>query len=43
MLLAMGKAGGGNVTPDGKSLVEKFEPGTANAGWTWTFTPTVVK
>ena len=43
MLLAMGKAGGDNISPDGKSFVDKFGPGTANAGWTWTFTPTIVK
>lgn len=43
MMVAMGEAGGGNVTPDGKSLVEKPGPGEVNAGWTWTFTPTVVK
>ena len=43
MMLAMGKAGGANITPDGKSLVDKFEPGTVNAGWTWTYTPTPVK
>ena len=43
MMLAMGKFGGGNVTPDGKSLVEKPGPGEVNEGWTWTFTPTVVK
>jgi hypothetical protein len=43
MMLAMGKFGGGNLTPDGKSLVEKPKPGEANEGWTWTFTPTVVK
>ena len=42
MMVAMGKAGG-NVTPDGKSLVEKPEPGAANAGWTWTYTPSIVK
>lgn len=42
MLLAMGKMGG-NITPDGKSLVNKFEAGTINAGWTWTYTPTPVK
>ena len=43
MLLAMGKAGGANISPDGKSFVNKFEAGTVNAGWTWTYTPTPVK
>jgi len=43
MLLAMGKMGGENVAPDGKSFVYRFQAGTANAGWTWTYTPTVVK
>jgi hypothetical protein len=43
MMLAMGKAGGANITPDGKSLVEKSEPTASNAGWTWTYTPTIVK
>jgi len=43
MLLAMGKMGGDNIAPDGKSFVNKFEAGTVNAGWTWTYTPTPVK
>lgn len=43
MMLAMGPMGGGNISPDGKSFVEKFEPGTVNVGWTWTYTPTIVK
>jgi hypothetical protein len=43
MMLAMGKAGGANITPDGKSFMEKFGAGTRNAGWTWTYTPTIVK
>ena len=43
LMVAMGKMGGANVTPDGKSWVDKFAPGTANAGWTWTFTPSIVK
>ena len=43
MLLAMGKAGGSNISPDGKSFVNKFEAGAPNAGWTWTYTPTPVK
>jgi hypothetical protein len=43
MLLAMGKMGGENVAPDGKSFVYKFDEGTDNAGWTWTYTPTVAK
>ena len=43
MMLAMGKAGGANITPDGKSFVEKFGAGTKHAGWTWTYTPTIVK
>lgn len=42
MMLAMGKMGG-NITPDGKSFVNKFDAGTINAGWTWTYTPTPVK
>ena len=43
MMLAMGKMGGDNIAPDGKSLVYRFEAGTVNAGWTWTYTPTPVK
>ena len=43
MLLAMGPAGGSNITPDGKSFVNKYEAGTSNAGWTWTYTPTPVQ
>ena len=43
MLLAMGPAGGAKVTPDGKSIVEEFDPGSPFAGWKWTYTPTVVK
>ena len=43
MLLAMGKMGGSNVAPDGKSFVNTFEAGTINAGWTWRYTPTPVK
>jgi len=43
MMVAMGKMGGANVTADGKSWVDKFGPGTANEGWTWTFTPTIGK
>jgi len=43
MLLAMGKMGGSSISPDGKSFVNKFDAGTVNAGWTWTYTPTPVK
>ena len=43
MLLAMGKMGGSNIAPDGKSFVNTFEAGTVNAGWTWRYTPTPVK
>lgn len=43
MLLAMGKMGGENVAPDGKSFVYRFQAGTVNAGWTWTYTPTAGK
>lgn len=43
MLLAMGQFGGSNIAPDRKSFINKFEAGTANAGWTWTYTPTPVK
>lgn len=43
MLLAMGKMGGDNITPDGKSFVNRFDAGNINAGWTWTYTPTPVK
>lgn len=43
MLLAMGKMGGDNISPDGKSFVNKFDAGSPNAGWTWTYTPTPAK
>ena len=43
MLLARGQAGGAKLTPDGKSFIEAFDPGSPFAGWTWTYTPSVVK
>jgi len=43
MLLAMGKMGGENISADGKSFVNRFQAGTTNAGWTWTYTPTAIR
>lgn len=45
MMLAMGQAGGEKITPDGKSIIVEHDAGAIRAqeGWTWTFTPTIVK